>query len=66
VLKEMTLEVVRRHGLPPEANPREMISRGLLSQGSPRELDEIPRWKISRAAVETRSEFFGAPGAKPA
>jgi len=66
VLKEMTLQVVRRHGLPPEANPREMISRGLLSQGSPRELDEIPRWKISRAAVETRSEFFGAPGAKPA
>ncbi len=44
-LKHMTAQIVRRWGLPEEADPRDMIKRGLLPAGGLDLLEPIPRWK---------------------
>lgn len=53
-LKRMTAETIQRWGLPEDADPQDMIARGLMSADELDPSKPIPRWKGIKASEQNR------------
>jgi len=51
-LKEMTLEVIKRHGAHPGTDMGRMAASGLLPAGCREELEQAPRWDVAHLVEE--------------